>query len=96
MCCALLFIFLIHLLTFIQDVINAKNAIRRYEDMDPTFGSSREAQFLNALADAAGNNDVEEFTNQVVEFDSFSKLDNWKTTMLLRVKRSIRDESSLT
>ena len=64
--------------------------------MDPTFSSTREAQFLKALATAAESNDVEEFTNQVVEYDSFSKLDNWKTTMLLRVKRNLREEVSLT
>jgi len=39
--------------------------------------------------------DVEAFTNHVVEYDSFSKLDNWKTTILLRIKRTIRDEPSL-
>jgi len=44
---------------------------------------------------ACDNNDVDAFTNHVVEFDSFTKLDNWKTTMLLRIKKQLRGDTSL-
>jgi len=42
--------------------------------------------------EAFENYDIEAFTNAIVEFDSIQKLDNWKTTMLLRVKKTIKDE----
>jgi alpha-soluble NSF attachment protein len=35
------------------------------------------------------NGDPETFTGAVVEFDQVMRLDNWKTGMLLKVKRSI-------
>jgi alpha-soluble NSF attachment protein len=37
--------------------------------------------------------DVEAFTNVVVDFDKMTKLDSWKTTILLRMKKSIGEES---
>ena len=33
--------------------------------------------------------DVEAFTTAVAEFDSLTRLDAWKTTLLVRVKRKI-------
>lgn len=35
------------------------------------------------------------FTGCVVEFDQLTKLDNWKTKILLEIKNSIGEESSL-
>jgi alpha-soluble NSF attachment protein len=32
----------------------------------------------------------DEFTQAVVDFDSVSKLDPWKTTLLLRIKNDIQ------
>ncbi|CAJ0836518.1 3685_t:CDS:2 [Entrophospora sp. SA101] len=74
------------------DHIGARRAIERYGDVDVTFSGTRECQFLEAVE----GGDVETFTNRVVEFDQLTKLDNWKTTILLRIKKSIQDESSLT
>ena len=47
-----------------------------------------------SLADALDSGDVEAFTTAVAEFDSLTRLDAWKTTLLVRVKRKIssRDE----
>jgi alpha-soluble NSF attachment protein len=46
-----------------------------------------------ALLDAMEAGDVEAFTNVVVDFDKMTKLDSWKTTILLRMKKSIGEES---
>ena len=40
--------------------------------------------------------DSEAYTAAVVEFDQVTKLDNWKTNILLKIKRSIQDEMALT
>jgi alpha-soluble NSF attachment protein len=37
--------------------------------------------------------DVEAFTGAVFEFDQIMKLDNWKTNILLTIKRSIGEVS---
>jgi len=41
--------------------------------------------------DAYEDMDVEKFTNEVYEFDQVSKLDKWKTTVLLRIKNKLKD-----
>ena len=34
--------------------------------------------------------DIEVFTDAVAEYDSVSKLDKWKTTLLLRIKNAMK------
>jgi len=78
------------------DVVAAERAVERYLDMDATFSSQRECKFLQELVTACKNYDVEAFTSAVVEFDSISPLDSWKTSILLKIKNSIKDEDTLT
>jgi len=78
-----------------QDVVSAKRALEKYQDMDVTFSSQRECKFLTDVTAAFESYDVEAFTQAVVEFDSISKLDQWKTTMLLRAKNLIKQEGGL-
>ncbi|KAF9954895.1 hypothetical protein BGZ72_004182 [Mortierella alpina] len=77
------------------DSVSAHNAVERYCEMDVTFGSTRECQFLQSILAAVDNSDVGQFTGSVVEFDQLTKLDNWKTKILLEIKNSIGEESSL-
>lgn len=72
------------------DVIAITNALDRYQELDPTFSSTREYRLLADLAAALDEEDVEKFTDAVKEFDSMTKLDEWKTTLLLRVKLLIK------
>jgi alpha-soluble NSF attachment protein len=41
-------------------------------------------------------NSAEEFTKALKEYDTISRLSNWCTTLLLRVKKSLDDEPDLT
>ncbi|CAH1446693.1 unnamed protein product [Lactuca virosa] len=72
------------------DVIAITNALDRYQELDPTFSATREYRLLADLAAALDEEDVEKFTDAVKEFDSMTKLDEWKTTLLLRVKLLIK------
>ena len=47
---------------------------------------------VQELADACEEGDVEKFTNVLSEYDSMTKLDPWKTSILLRVKKRIPEE----
>lgn len=67
----------------------------KYTSLDTTFSSTREAKFINILIDVIEGGDMESFTGAVFEFDQVTKLDNWKTNILLKVKRSIQDEPGL-
>jgi len=77
-----------------NDPITAKRNMAKYAQQDNTFSSTREAKFLGALTEAVEGGDVELFTGAVGEFDSVTKLDNWKTSILLRIKRKLENESS--
>ncbi|KAI0361531.1 TPR-like protein [Trametes cingulata] len=74
------------------DTVTAKRNLGKYGSLDTTFPSTREAKFVNVLVDAMEAQDLETFTAAVFEFDQVTKLDNWKTSILLKIKRSIDQE----
>ncbi|GAA5937560.1 alpha-soluble NSF attachment protein SEC17 [Sporobolomyces koalae] len=78
------------------DVVSTKRAIDGYCLNDPTFATTRECQLLNAISEAFDAGDAENFTLAVADYDRLNKLDNWKTTILLTIKRQIAEEPSLT
>jgi len=75
-----------------NDTVTARRNLNKYSTQDVTFPSTREAKFLNTLVDVVDNGDEEAFTATVVQFDQITKLDNWKTNILLKIKRSIQSE----
>ncbi|ETE71227.1 Beta-soluble NSF attachment protein, partial [Ophiophagus hannah] len=78
---------------FIVDELNAKLALEKYEEMFPAFTDSRECKLLKKLLEAHEEQNCEAYTEAVKEFDSISRLDQWLTTMLLRIKKSIQGET---
>jgi alpha-soluble NSF attachment protein len=68
----------------------------RYGQMDNTFPSTREAKFVTALLEALEQGEEETFTSVVFEYDQVTKLDNWKTAILLKIKRGIQQAPGLT
>lgn len=66
-------------------------ALESYREIDTTFASTREHQLLVDLAQAIENGDQEAFADKLFQFDQLSKLDKWKTTLLLRVKNNIEE-----
>ncbi|KNC47225.1 alpha-soluble NSF attachment protein [Thecamonas trahens ATCC 50062] len=70
----------------------ARAALDRYQDLDAKFVGSREAEFANSLVTAVEDADVDAFTAAIVDFDRITKLSNWRTTILLRVKQAIQAE----
>ncbi|KAI6129195.1 soluble NSF attachment protein [Pisolithus croceorrhizus] len=78
-----------------KDSITAKRNIQKYMAQDPTFASTRECKFVNALIDAIQDEDQQAFTGCVVEYDQVTKLDNWKTPILLKIKRTIESEPTI-
>ena len=67
----------------------------RYGSLDTTFPSTREAKFINALIEAIAAGDQEQFTAVVVEYDQVTKLDNWKTNILLKIKKTVEEPDDL-
>jgi len=79
-----------HLAT--TDMAAVNRAFEVYNDMDPTFGTTREALLLRDLAAAIEEGDPDGFTDKLFQFDQMSKLDKWKTTLLLRIKGTIEQQ----
>lgn len=76
-----------HLAT--NDLIATNRALERYRDMDPSFGTQREHQLLVDVIQTIENGDSEGFADKLYAYDQMSKLDKWKTALLLRVKGNI-------
>lgn len=73
-----------------SDAIGAEQALQRYEGVDYTFSESREGKFARTLVECVEGMDAEGFAQACFEFDRVSKLDPWKTSMLVKVKRGIQ------
>lgn len=73
------------------DMVAARRAVEKYADMDPGFANQRESMLLNDLLAAVESGNQEEFTDKLFQYDQVSKLDKWKTTMLVRVKNAIEE-----
>lgn len=72
------------------DIVGAERAVESYAGLDSSFPTSREGRLLSDIVTAVNDVDIEAFTNLVYEYDSISKLDDWKTTILLKVKNQIK------
>lgn len=77
------------------DVVGAKVKHERYESQAAYFRDSRESKLLINLAEALENEDQEEFTQVVKEYDAVSKLDGWMTQILLKIKKGLAGEDLL-
>uniref|UniRef100_A0A2P2I5H3 Alpha-soluble NSF attachment protein-like n=1 Tax=Hirondellea gigas TaxID=1518452 RepID=A0A2P2I5H3_9CRUS len=71
------------------DTTDAKIALARYEEMYPAFQDSRECKFIKSLQNHLEESNVDGFTESVKDYDSISRLDQWYTTILLRIKKTI-------
>nr|XP_010929760.1 alpha-soluble NSF attachment protein [Elaeis guineensis] len=72
------------------DVVAITNSLERYQELDPTFSGTREYKLLADLAASMDEEDVGKFTDVIKEYDSMTRLDHWKTTLLLRAKNALK------
>lgn len=71
------------------DAVAANLNLEKYVQWDPSFASTKEFQYCQAFIDALRDNDEQTFTNKLWEYDQFSKLDQWKITMGLKIKQAL-------
>lgn len=74
------------------DLVATQRALEKYREMDPSFATQREHMLLVDLCEAVEAKSQEQFTDKLFQFDQISKLDNWKTTLLVRVKNAIEED----
>ncbi|KAL5375478.1 hypothetical protein DPSP01_011176 [Paraphaeosphaeria sporulosa] len=74
------------------DEVGAATAFERYRELDPSFTQQREHQLLVDLLQAVKDGDQEVFADKLFQYDQLSKLDKWKTTLLLRIKSAVESK----
>ncbi|WKY10545.1 hypothetical protein Q1695_002705 [Nippostrongylus brasiliensis] len=74
------------------DLLDAQHALKRYEDASPSFTDSREAKLIKDLIACLEDSNEEMFTDAVKSYDKISRLDQWHTGLLVKIKRSINKE----
>ncbi|VDN05249.1 unnamed protein product [Thelazia callipaeda] len=74
------------------DLLDTQNALKRYEEISPSFADSREYKFVSELISCLEDKNQAKFTETVKAFDKISRLDQWHTSLMVRIKRSCGDE----
>ena len=74
------------------DLVATNRSLDMYRDLDSSFGGTRENMLLENLVEAIKEGDQEQFADKLFQYDQLSKLDKWKTTLLLRVKGAIEKD----
>lgn len=77
------------------DVLNAQHAMERYIQMYPAFQDSREYKLVCTLIEHMEEQNIDGFTEAVKDYDSISRLDQWYTMILLRIKKQLNDNPDL-
>jgi len=75
------------------DIVDCKRTFEKYVNLSADFGTTKEFELLNGLLEAVENHDPGAFATASKRFHEISPLDNWKQTLLLKVKESIGGES---
>lgn len=76
------------------DLLDTQQALRRYEDISPSFADSREYKFVKELTVAMEDQNADVFTEVVRNFDKISRLEPFQTTLLLKAKRHCGQEKA--
>jgi alpha-soluble NSF attachment protein len=69
--------------------VKTSQALANYCNMDVSFESTREYTLLRGIIDCVNQGDIERFTQIVYDYDKLTRLDAWKTAVLLKIKKAI-------
>lgn len=78
-----------------KDLVLVQMKWNDFQDIDYTFAESREGKFLQAMIQSFENYNADAFADAVYQFDTISKIEPWKISVLLRVKESIVGETDV-
>lgn len=71
------------------DAVAAQLQLEKYVSWDASFEQTKEHEYLTSFVNAVRDSDEQTFTDRLYEYDRFAKLDNWKTTIGLKIKQSM-------
>lgn len=70
------------------DVLDAQHALKRFEEASPSFADSREYRLVSEIITCLEDKNQAKFTDAVKAYDKISRLDQWHTALLVKVKRN--------
>jgi alpha-soluble NSF attachment protein len=76
-----------------EEISSVKEKIEEYKDEDVHFGSSYEYKCIENMIPAIEKKDIPGFKKALRDYDSIQKLDDWKTSIFLKVLKVL--ESSV-
>lgn len=71
--------------------LDTQMALKRYEELSPSFSDSRECKLIKELLICLEEKNEDQFTEAVRNYDKISRLDTWYTSILVKVKRQCED-----
>lgn len=71
------------------DIVTAESRLAKYKEMDYSFGGCREAKLLDDIVQAFKDMNAGAFTDAVYNYDQISKLEPWRTKILLKIKKQM-------
>lgn len=72
-----------------DDRVAANKYLEETLSLDSSFQSTREYKLLQDVIESVSEGDAQKLSNSLYEYDQFSKLDKWKTTILLKIKNTV-------
>jgi len=69
--------------------------LNTFDEIDGTFRDTREYKFLENLVNFSEEKRVDDFVKCISEYDSLTRLDPWKTKILLKIKKDMEEVSIL-
>uniref|UniRef100_A0A915AEQ6 Alpha-soluble NSF attachment protein n=3 Tax=Parascaris univalens TaxID=6257 RepID=A0A915AEQ6_PARUN len=74
------------------DVLDTQHALKRYEEISPSFVDTREHKLICELIACIEEHNQDRFTDTVKAYDKISRLDSWHTALLVKIKRTCGEE----
>ena len=71
------------------DHVRSQQCVEKYGDIHPAFKDSREYKLCLSLISDVQNENTDEFTLHVNDYDKVSRMDEWLTSLLLKIKRTL-------
>lgn len=68
--------------------------MNEYQRASPAFEDSREFKLIDKLVQAFDKGSADAFAEAITDYDRITRIDEWLTTILLRIKKSIPTENS--
>ncbi|CAI5747344.1 unnamed protein product [Peronospora destructor] len=79
-----------------KDMVLVQMKWDEFQDIDYTFADSREGRFLQQMNQSYEVFNADTFADAVFQFDTISKIEPWKISLLLRIKEGIQGEVDVT